>query len=48
MKSSKDLRIVFMGNPDFAVPSLVAMYKNFNVVGVVTGPDRLGGGAEKN
>lgn len=41
------MRIVFMGNPDFAVPSLEVLYQHFDVVGVVTGPDRLGGRGRK-
>jgi methionyl-tRNA formyltransferase len=37
----RDLRIVFMGTPEFAVPSLeVLVASNFNVVGVVTAPDK--------
>ena len=37
----KDLRIVFMGTPDFAVPSLANLVDNgYNVVGVVTMPDK--------
>ena len=36
-------RIVFMGSPDFALPTLKALHKNFNVVGVVTQPDRPSG-----
>ena len=44
---SKDIRIVFMGNPEFAVPSLEQMNKHFNIVGVVTGPDRKGGRGRK-
>ena len=36
-----DLRIVFMGTPDFAVASLRALVENnFRVVGVVTTPDK--------
>ena len=39
MKS--DLRIVYMGTPDFAVPALSRLLsENYNVVGVVTTPDR--------
>lgn len=39
MKS--DLRIVYMGTPDFAVPALDRLVtKGYNVVGVVTTPDR--------
>jgi methionyl-tRNA formyltransferase len=36
-------RIVFMGSPDFAVPSLRALAKQYAVVGVVTQPDRPSG-----
>jgi len=44
MKEAKELRIVFMGTPDFAVASLDAMCKEgYNVVGVVTAPDRPAG-----
>jgi methionyl-tRNA formyltransferase len=39
-----DLRIVFMGTPEFAVASLSALIANdFNVVGVVTAPDKKAG-----
>jgi methionyl-tRNA formyltransferase len=43
----KSTRIVFMGSPDFAVPSLRALVKNFYVVGVVTQPDRPAGRGRK-
>lgn len=36
-------RIVFMGTPHFAVPSLLALEENHQVVGVVTQPDRRAG-----
>lgn len=37
-------RIVFMGTPDFAVPSLDALVEaGFDVVGVITAPDRRSG-----
>lgn len=40
----KHPRIVFYGTPDFAVPSLKALHEEgFNVVGVVTAPDRKAG-----
>lgn len=40
----KDLRIVFMGTPDFAVESLrVLVENNYNIVGVVTMPDKPAG-----
>lgn len=35
--------IVFMGSPDFALPVFKKMIENFNVVGVVTQPDRPAG-----
>jgi methionyl-tRNA formyltransferase len=38
------LKIVFMGTPDFAVPSLDILVKNgYEVVGVVTVADKMGG-----
>jgi len=41
---SKELRIVFMGTPDFAVASLDAIYKEgYTIAGVVTVPDRTSG-----
>lgn len=44
----KDLRIVFMGTPDFAVESLRALVENgYNVVGVVTMPDKPSGRGHK-
>jgi methionyl-tRNA formyltransferase len=36
-------RIVFMGSPDFALPTLQALHDAFDVVGVVTQPDRPAG-----
>ena len=40
----KDLRIVFFGTPDFAVESLKRLIDNdFNIVGVVTAPDKPAG-----
>lgn len=36
-------RIVFMGTPDFAVPTLRALIAHHDVVGVVTQPDRPAG-----
>lgn len=39
-----DLRVLFMGSPDFAVPSLRALVgAGYQVVGVVTQPDRPSG-----
>jgi methionyl-tRNA formyltransferase len=36
-------QVVFMGSPDFALPSLENLARYFQVVGVVTQPDRLAG-----
>jgi len=36
-------RIVFMGSPDFALPTLRALAEQYAVVGVVTQPDRQAG-----
>ncbi|RMB64077.1 methionyl-tRNA formyltransferase [Dokdonia sinensis] len=44
----KDLRIVFMGTPEFAVTILKGLLENkFNVVGVITAPDRPAGRGQK-
>ncbi len=44
----KELRIVFMGTPDFAVASLKSLTdKGYNVVGVVTVPDKPAGRGQK-
>ena len=41
MMEKKDLRIVFMGTPEFAVATLQALVEGgYNVVAVVTQPDR--------
>jgi methionyl-tRNA formyltransferase len=41
---NKDLRIVFMGTPEFAVSTLDAILSSgFNVVGVITAPDKPAG-----
>jgi len=48
MKEKRDLRIVFMGTPDFAVATLKALIDNgYNVVGVITAPDRKAGRGQK-
>ena len=36
----KELRVVFMGTPRFSVPVLEALIDNYNVVAVVTQPDK--------
>src|SRR6476469_6806822 len=44
MSSIKDLRIVFMGTPEFAVASLDALVNaGCNIVGVITAPDKPAG-----
>jgi methionyl-tRNA formyltransferase len=40
-------RVVFMGTPEFAVPSLRALLQHTRVVGVVTQPDRPAGRGQK-
>lgn len=46
--NSKDLRIVFMGTPEFAVTSLRALVEGgYNIVGVVTTPDKPAGRGQK-
>ena len=46
--NKKDLRIVFMGTPEFAVASLKALVEEgFCVVGVVTMPDKPAGRGHK-
>ena len=39
----KDLKILFMGTPEFAVNVLDKLIENFNVVGVVSQPDKFVG-----
>ncbi len=44
----RDIRIVFMGTPDFAVASLAAVLEaKYKVVGVITAPDRPAGRGQK-
>ncbi len=44
MKDYKDLRIIFMGTPEFAVASLDALVKaGCNIAGVITAPDKAAG-----
>ncbi|WP_179346456.1 methionyl-tRNA formyltransferase [Winogradskyella ursingii] len=48
MTTKRDLRIVFMGTPDFAVATLKNLIDNgYNVVGVITAPDRPAGRGRK-
>jgi len=41
------VRILFMGTPEFAVPSLKALVGEHEVVGVVTQPDRRAGRGQR-
>lgn len=44
----KDLRIIYMGTPEFAVPPLDTLVENgYNVVGVITAPDKPAGRGRK-
>ncbi|RLD32933.1 MAG: methionyl-tRNA formyltransferase, partial [Bacteroidetes bacterium] len=44
----RQLRIVFMGTPDFAVASLKAIIEGgYHVVGVITTPDKEAGRGKK-
>ena len=44
MDVNKNLRLIFMGTPEFAVASLDTLVKSkFNIVGVVTAPDKPAG-----
>lgn len=48
MKTAKNLRIVYMGTPEFAVAPLAALIDGgYNVVGVVTVPDKPAGRGRK-
>ncbi len=45
---NRDLRIVFMGTPDFAVTILKTLVdNNYNIVGVITAPDKPAGRGRK-
>ncbi|NLE93323.1 MAG: methionyl-tRNA formyltransferase, partial [Chloroflexi bacterium] len=37
------VRIVFMGSPDFAIPSMEALHEKYGLTAVVTQPDRPAG-----
>ena len=48
MTKKRELRIVFMGTPDFAVATLKALIENnYNIVGVITAPDKPAGRGQK-
>jgi methionyl-tRNA formyltransferase len=42
-----DIRLVFMGTPEFAVPSLQALVNVYSICGVITQPDRPAGRGRK-
>lgn len=44
---NRDLDIVFMGTPDFSVPSLKKIIEKYNVRAVFTQPDRPKGRGKK-
>ena len=43
----KSLKVVFMGTPEFALPGLQSIYKNFNLIGCFTQPSRPAGRGQK-
>lgn len=46
--SKNNLRIIFMGTPDFAVDTLKTLVENnYNIVGVITSPDKPAGRGKK-
>ena len=46
--TSDNLRIVFMGTPEFAVASLDALVRErFNIAGIITAPDKPAGRGQK-
>ncbi|WP_452223524.1 methionyl-tRNA formyltransferase [Lacinutrix chionoecetis] len=48
MSKKRDLRIVFMGTPEFAVTILKTLLENqYNIVGVITAPDKPAGRGRK-
>lgn len=47
IKIDREISIVFMGTPDFAVPVLEGLLENYNVRAVVTQPDKLVGREQK-
>ncbi|MBS4071979.1 MAG: methionyl-tRNA formyltransferase [Algoriphagus sp.] len=48
VKSKEELRIIYMGTPEFAVPALEKLVEaGWNVVGVITAPDKPQGRGQK-
>ncbi len=37
---NKDLKIIFMGTPEFSIPILEGLINNYNVIAIVTQPDK--------
>lgn len=44
---NKEIRIVFMGTPDFSVPVLEMLIENYQVIGIVSQPDKQVGRSGK-
>lgn len=43
------MRIIFMGTPAFAVPTLIKLHESgFTIPAVITATDKLGGRGKKN
>lgn len=42
------MKVVFMGTPEFAVPTLEALVENHDVAAVITQPDKPKGRGKKN
>src|SRR5450830_906867 len=40
-------RLIFMGSPDFALPTLQALHEQYEIAGVITQPDRPAGRGQK-
>ena len=41
MTQDKNIKIVFWGTPEFALPTLETLFKNgYNIVAVITNPDK--------
>ncbi|MFN2174995.1 MAG: methionyl-tRNA formyltransferase [Anaerolineales bacterium] len=47
MINDKSIKIVFMGSPEFAVPTLEALHQHYEIAGIVTQPDRPAGRGRK-
>ena len=42
-ETMKDLKVIFMGTPEYSVPVLKMLIEETNVIGVVTQPDKMVG-----